>query len=130
MKIREIMRPVRIISKEDTVRKAAQMMADNRIGSLIVVDGKKIVGIITERDMLTKVTAQGKPSDKVSVDDVMTSKVLTISPDSYLDDAVYIMMDRKIKKLPVVDAGELVGIVTSTDIVAHSSEVGEYFLLG
>jgi CBS domain-containing protein len=130
MKIKEIMRPVKTIGREDTVKKAAQIMADHRIGSLIVVEGKKIVGIVTERDMLTKVTAQGKPSERVLVSDIMTSKVLTISPDSHLDDAVFLMMDKKIKKLPVVDVGELVGIITSTDIIAHSTDVGESFLLG
>jgi len=130
MKIREIMRPVRTASKDETVKRAAQIMAENRIGSLIVVSGKKVIGIITERDILVKVTALGRQSDKVNVEDVMTSKVLTIGPDSYLDDAVYLMIEHKIKKLPVVDAGELVGIVTSTDIVTNSSEVGEYFLIG
>jgi len=130
MKIREIMRPVRTIEKEESVKKAAKIMAGNRIGSLVVVLGKKIVGIVTERDILTKITAEGKPSDRMAVGDIMTSKVLTIGPDSYLDDAVYLMIEHKIKKLPVVECGELVGIITATDIVANSSEVGEYFLLG
>jgi CBS domain-containing protein len=130
MKIKDIMRPVRTIEKEDTVRKAAKAMSDNRIGSLVVVSGKKIIGIVTERDILMKVTAEGKSSDKVRVEEIMTKKVLTISPDAYLDDAVYMMIENKIKKLPVVDAGELIGIVTATDIVSNSSEVGEYFLFG
>ena len=130
MKVREVMRPARTTEKDQTVKKAAQIMTESRIGSLVVVSGKKIIGIITERDILSKVTALGRQSDKVYVDDIMTSKVLTISPNSYLDDAVYIMIQNKIKKLPVVESGELVGIITSTDIVANSSEIGEYFLLG
>jgi CBS domain-containing protein len=131
MKIREIMRPVRTIEKEDTVKKAAKIMAENRIGSLVVISGKKIIGIMTERDLLIKITAQGKSSDRVSIGEIMTSRVLTIWPDASLDDAVYLMIEHKIKKLPVVDeTGELVGIVTATDVIANSSEVGEYFLLG
>ena len=131
MKIREIMRPVRTIEKGDTVKQAAKIMAENRIGSLVVISGKKIIGIMTERDILIKITAQGKSSDRVSVGEIMTSRVLTIWPDASLDDAVYLMIEHKIKKLPVVDeTGELVGIVTATDVIANSSEVGEYFLLG
>jgi len=130
MKIKEIMRPVRTIEKNSTVREAAKIMAKNRIGSLIVVEGKKIIGIMTERDILTKITAEGKSSERIYVKDIMTAKVLTIAPDKFIDDAVHIMILNNIKKLPVVDGNELVGIVTSTDIVANSSEIGEYFLIG
>jgi CBS domain-containing protein len=130
MKIKEIMRPVRTIEKNSTVKEAAKIMAKNRIGSLVVVEGKKIAGIMTERDILTKVTAEGKSSERVYVKDIMTTKVLTITPDKFLDDAVHIMILNNIKKLPVVEGNELVGIITSTDIVANSSEVGEYFLIG
>ena len=124
MKIKEIMRPVRTIEKNSTVREAAKIMAKNRIGSLIVVEGKKIIGIMTERDILTKITAEGKSSERIYVKDIMTAKVLTIAPDKFIDDAVHIMILNNIKKLPVVDGNELVGIVTSTDIVANSSEIG------
>jgi CBS domain-containing protein len=96
---------------------------------LVVVEGKKIAGIITERDILTKVTATGKSSERVYVKDIMTTKVLTITSDRFLDDAIHIMILNNIKKLPVVEGNQLVGIVTSTDIVANSSEVGEYFLI-
>ena len=130
MKIKEIMRPVRTIEKNSTVREAAKIMAKNRIGSLIVVEGKKIIGIMTERDILTKITAEGKSSERIYVKDIMTAKVLTVAPDKFIDDAVHIMILNNIKKLPVVDGNELVGIVTSTDIVANSSEIGEYFLIG
>ena len=60
----------------------------------------------------------------------MTPKILTVSANSLLDDAVYMMIKNKIKRLPVIDDNELVGIVTATDIVANSSEVGEFYLFG
>jgi CBS domain-containing protein len=130
MKIREIMRPARTILTGATVKEAARLMHKHRIGSLIVVDEKKkkVAGIITERDVMGKVTAENKLPSKVKVDDIMTKKVFSISPDSLIDDAVYLLIEHKIKKLPVVENGELVGIITSTDLMTHSSEVGQFYI--
>jgi CBS domain-containing protein len=130
MKVKEIMRPARVISKESNVRDAAKMMNKHRIGSLIVVDDnkRKVAGIITERDILEKVTAGNKLASKVKVEDIMTKKVISISPESYIDDAVYIMIQHKIKKLPVVNNGELVGILTSSDILTNSEDIGQFYI--
>ena len=129
MKIKEIMKDVKTISPEDTVKEAADLMNRHSIGSLVVVDSKKkLVGIVTERDILQKVTAQNKLAGKVLVEDIMSNKLITIDANELLDDAVYLMIKHKIKKLPVIDNNELVGIVTATDIVANSSEVGEFYL--
>ena len=129
MKIKEIMKDVRTIAPEDTVKEAADLMNRHSIGSLVVVDSKKkLVGIVTERDILQKVTAQNKLAGKVLVEDIMSNKLITIDANELLDDAVYLMIKNKIKKLPVIENNELVGIVTATDIVANSSEVGEFYL--
>jgi len=130
MKIKEVMKSVKTISSDSTVKEAASLMNRYGIGCLVVVDSKKVRGIVTERDILKKVTAENKLPSKVFVDDIMTSKVITINSDSLIDDAVYLMIKNKIKKLPVLENNELVGILTSTDIVANSSEVGEFYLFG
>jgi CBS domain-containing protein len=130
MKVSEIMRPARTIALESSVREAAQLMNKHSIGSLVVVneDEKLIAGIITERDILSKVTAQNKLASKVRVRDVMTSKVITVSSDALIDDAVYLLIQHKIKKLPVVDDNELKGIITSTDLITNSEEIGQFYI--
>ena len=129
MKIREITKNVKTISPEDTVKEAASVMSRHNIGSLVVVNSKKkVVGIVTERDIIEKVNARDRLASRVRIEDIMTPKVITINADALIDDAVYLMVKHRIKKLPVLDNNELVGIVTSTDIVANSSEVGEFYL--
>jgi len=129
MKIKEIIKNVKTISPEDTVKEAASVMSRNNIGSLVVINSnKKVVGIVTERDIIEKVNARDKLASRVRIDDIMTSKVITIDANALIDDAVYLMVKHRIKKLPVLDNNELVGIVTATDIVANSSEVGEFYL--
>jgi CBS domain-containing protein len=131
MKVREIQRNVKTIDSDSTVKEVAILMSKYSIGSLVVVNSKKkVVGIITERDIMEKVNAKDRLASKVRVEDIMTSKVITIDSNALLDDAVYLMIKNKIKKLPVLDNGQLVGIITSTDVVANSSDVGEYYLFG
>jgi len=127
------MKKCRTISADMDIREAAKIMNKHHIGSLVVIDEKEgydeaLAGIITERDILEKVTAANKLPSKVLIKDVMTKKVITIGPEQYIDDAVYLMIENKIKKLPVLNDCKIVGIITSTDIVANSSEVGEFYM--
>lgn len=129
MKIKEIQKNVKTLSPDATVKEASSVMSKYSIGSLVVVnEKKKVVGIVTERDIIEKVNAKDRLSSKVRVKEIMSPKVITIDSNSLLDDAVYLMIKNKIKKLPVLDNGQLVGMVTSTDIMANSSDVGEYYL--
>ena len=131
MKVKEIARNVKTISPDDTVKEASLIMSKNHIGSLVVLDAKKkVVGIITERDIIDKVNAKDRLASRVKIDDIMTSKVVTIDANAPLDDAVYLMIKNKIKKLPVTENNQLIGIITSTDIVANSSDLGEFYLFG
>jgi len=127
MRIKEVMKDVQVINGESSIRDAASLMAKRKIGSLIVLNGKKPVGIITERDILTRVTANNKVPDKVLIKNVMTDKVVTIDSEALIDDAVYLMLKHKIKKLPVISEGKIIGVVTSTDIMANSDELGQYY---
>jgi CBS domain-containing protein len=123
MFVKEIMsKNVKIVSSKSSVFEAAKRMADNGIGCLIVVDDV-LEGIITERDILNKIVARGKNPEEVNVNDIMTPNVITISPDKDMEEASDIMSKNRIKRLPVVFGDEVVGIITSTDVVAILSKI-------
>ena len=108
---------VKIIKPDENVQKAAEIMKEFRIGSLIVITGTKLTGIVTERDILNGVVAEDKVPSEVKVEDIMTREVIMISPEMGIEEAVDLMMEKKIKKLPVVSSDKLIGIVTVTDII-------------
>jgi CBS domain-containing protein len=127
MLVKEVMsRDVKTIRPVDTIKQAAILMNENRIGSLIVVSGTgELKGIVTERDILMDVVAEGKDSNVVKVEEIMTKELITIPPDKTLEEAADLMTEKKIKKLPVVYQGKLVGIVTATDLVSYEKELVE-----
>ena len=104
------------ISYRASVKRAAQVMNKHEIGCLIVVKGNKAVGIVTERDVLRRVVARAADPKKTRVEEIMSQPIIVVEPDMELEDAVKLMFEMKIKKLPVVDKGKLVGIVSITDI--------------
>ncbi len=122
MRVKEIMKRAIVIEQDVKVREAAGIMSEKRIGSLIVLKGKKIVGIITERDIMRNVN---KLNRKVS--DIMSKNVITIDKEDSIDDAASLMANHKIKKLPVLENRRLVGIITATDLIANSDELNEEF---
>jgi len=134
MKVRDIMvSDVKTIDKESTIQEAADLMSQNSIGSLIVVEDSRVIGIITERDILNKMVAESKNASKTFVKDIMTREVIMIRPDADIEDAVDVMMEKRIKKLPVVEGNALVGIITSMDVCTASpkalEKLGEILLL-
>jgi CBS domain-containing protein len=108
-----------------TVARAAKLMSERGVGSIVIVQGKKPIGILTERDLLMKVVAADLRPSKVLVGKVMSSPVLTIGPDADVAEAARIMIRNKIRRLPVVERGRLIGIVTASDITAISPELIE-----
>jgi signal-transduction protein with cAMP-binding, CBS, and nucleotidyltransferase domain len=102
-------------SRYDSIRTAAERMWRQQTGSLLVTDGGQLLGIITERDLLRAV-ALGADPDEASVDDTMTVEVFTVAPDLQLQDAAREMAVRWIRHLPVVEAGQLVGVVSMRDV--------------
>jgi CBS domain-containing protein len=122
MFVKEVMkREVKTTTSKATVFEASQKMAQNNIGCLMVVD-EALEGIVTERDILKKIVALGKDPNQVKIRDVMTRKIVSISPDKDIMEATDIMSRYGIKRLPVVFGDEVVGIVTSTDVVAILSK--------
>jgi len=107
------------------VRKAVRLMNDREIGCLVVVQDGKPTGIVTERDMLKRVLVAGRDPRAVEVAEVMSKPLLFMEPEKEIEEAVKLMFKHKIKKLPVVENGRLVGLVTLTDLI-RSSEVNKW----
>lgn len=105
-----------LVSPETSVRDAAKLMAQHRIGAIMVGAGTTLDGIFTERDLAFKVVAAGRDPDKVRLAEVMTPKPDTIRPDETAQDALERMTKRGYRHLPVSDNGKLVGMVSIRDI--------------
>ena len=105
------------VEPDVNVRRAVRAMNDFEIGCLVVVEAGRVVGILTERDVLKRVVDEGRKPEETSVREVMSKPPITISPDADLETAIELMFKHKIKKLPVVENGKLVGLVTFTDLV-------------
>jgi CBS domain-containing protein len=112
------------IEADQTVKSAARLMSKRGIGSLMVTSNGKPVGIVTERDILTRVIAEGVEPAKAQVKAVMSSPLITIKEDASLADATILMHLKKIRHLFVVDGGQVVGILTDRDL---QLQVFEYF---
>lgn len=118
--LRDIMiKKVIMITREKTAQDAARLMAEHGASSVIVVNGDNIAGIVTERDLVRKVCTQDVASSKVPLSDVMSSPVITAEPDMPIETAVQRMFNNKIRRLPILENGKLVGIVTVSDLVKH-----------
>lgn len=107
---------VKTIAEDSSVKEAAGEMKKFRIGSLVVVKKSKLIGILTERDILDKVVAEAGDSSKITVKQVMTTEVVIVRPDIDIGEAAELMMEKDVKKLPVVQGNQLVGIVTASDL--------------
>ena len=112
-----------------SVLQAARKMNDSRVGSLVVVDDQmrdRIVGIITERDILTRIVAVGKPAALTAVAEVMTDRVLTCTPATAMDEVRAVMREKRIRHVPVVDGqGRLIGMVSIGDLNQAHAQVLE-----
>ncbi len=110
-------------SPNTTVNRAAKLMAERGVGSIIIVKSKKPIGILTERDLLMKVVSLDLKPSKVKVGKIMSAPIMTIDPNVDMTEAARMMARSKIRRLPVVERGALIGIVTASDITAISPEL-------
>jgi len=104
------------IGSTTTVDSAVKVMNKNGIGCLIVEDDGKAKGIITQRDLLEKVLEKAKDPRRLNVSDIMTKELVVGKPDMEIHEAARLMFKRKIKKLPIVNEGKLIGLITVTNI--------------
>jgi CBS domain-containing protein len=120
MQIKDVMtKSVASVNADDSVERAAQLMQEYNVGSIPVCHGEKVIGIVTDRDITLRCVAQGENSKNLTVRDVMTSNPVTGSPTMDVHDAARIMSERQIRRLPVVDNNNLVGIVALGDLAVE-----------
>jgi CBS domain-containing protein len=114
------------IDGDATVFEAITKMVEANVGSLLVTDEGAIVGIMTERDYLRRVTLEGRTDKETAVRDIMSSPVYVVTPDTQIDECMALMTDRRIRHVPVVDEGKVVGVVSIGDLVKYTSKQQEF----
>jgi CBS domain-containing protein len=107
------------VAPGDMVFEAIRRMADHVIGALLVMDGDRLVGILSERDYARKVILQGKSSRETPVADIMTSNLFTVSPSTTVSDCMQLMSNKRIRHLPVVEGARVVGVLSIGDLVKN-----------
>ena len=111
------------IEAEASALAAVRKMVDANIGSLLVMDGAEIAGIVTERDYLRRVAVEGLTDEDVTVRELMSSPLIVVTPETPIDECMALMTDRRIRHVPVVvESGEVVGIVSIGDVVKFTSK--------
>ena len=114
-----MIRDVITCDANDSVQEAANIMKDNGIGSLIITEKSNPAGIVTERDLVQKVLSKNLDASKTKIKKIMSFPLKSITSRETIEYASQYMREHKIKKLPVIDDGELIGIITQTDIVRY-----------
>jgi CBS domain-containing protein len=105
------------VEPEDPVLEAIQAMAEHSIGALLVMKGSELVGIVSERDYARKVILLGRSSSETPVWQIMSAPVLTVSPDDSTQHCMQLMTDKRVRHLPVVEGGRVVGMLSIGDLV-------------
>ena len=124
MSVRDVMTPdVRVVTADATLRQAAQIMEKTGIGALPVAENRRLIGMITDRDITVRAVAQGKAPEACKARDVMSSKLKYIYDDTSLDDAARIMAQLRVRRLAVIDRNkQVVGIVSLADLAKAEAD--------
>jgi CBS domain-containing protein len=110
------------IGAQASVFEAVQLMVEMNVGSLLVTERGEITGIVTERDYLRRVALEGRTDRETAVREIMSSPLIVATPDSSIDESMALMTDRRIRHLPVVEEGKVVGLVSIGDLVKFKSK--------
>jgi CBS domain-containing protein len=122
-KVRDVMTPGAITCEVgDTAADAAHMMKDHSIGDVIVLDGGQVVGLVTDRDLVVRVIADDLEPQKTRIGDICSRDVVSVSMDDDADHAVELMIQHAIRRIPVVETGTAVGMVTMGDLAVERNE--------
>jgi CBS domain-containing protein len=105
------------LTPQDSVFDALKRLADHNVGAMVVMDGTRLVGIFSERDYTRKIALAGRSSKDTPVQDIMTAHVLTVSPQTSTNDCMVLMSQKKIRHLPVMDGGKVLGMISILDIM-------------
>ena len=116
------------VDSDCIVAVAARKMRDDKVGGLMVVENNTLVGIFTERDLMSRVVAEGLDPEKVQVSEVMTSSIATVPPETSVSVAANLMSQNRIRHLPVLQDGKLYGVISAGDILAWKLREQEFTL--
>lgn len=100
-----------------TVYDALKAMGEKNVGALLVMEGEQLLGIISERDYARKIILKGKTSHETLVKEIMTEKVISVSPDDLIEKCMELMSEKHIRHLPVMSSGKVTGVISITDVV-------------
>jgi CBS domain-containing protein len=110
------------IDADKSVAYAAKMMRDEDVGLAPIVEGDRLVGTLTDRDIAIRVVAEGRDPESTTAREVASTDVITIDPQGELDEALRLMAQHQVRRLPVVEGGRLVGIVAQADVARHGDD--------
>lgn len=116
------------ITADKSVFEALRLMGEKEIGALAVVDGDEVTGMLSERDYARKVVLKGKTSRDTLVSTIMTSPVLSVRPDQSVAECMAIMTERRIRHLPVLENGKLIGMISLGDLVKYIIEEQQFII--
>ena len=111
------------VDAESSVFEAVQLMVEKNVGSLLVTEGGDITGIVTERDYLRRVTLEGRTDRETPVREITSSPLIVASPETTVDECMALMTDRRIRHVPVVEEGSVIGVVSIGDLVKFKSKL-------
>jgi CBS domain-containing protein len=126
--VRDVMTPgVRTVSPSQSLAEAAEVMKGEDVGSVPVVEEGRLAGIVTDRDIVTRAVAERRDPQTVKVGEVASQELVTVEPEQDLDEALALMARHQVRRLPVVEAGQLVGMLAQADVALEAKEkkVGE-----
>jgi CBS domain-containing protein len=110
----------RTVKPGDSIVDAAKLMRGEDAGIAPIVDGERLVGVVTDRDIAIRVVAEGKDPSTTKVEEIASGNLVTVEPGQDLDDALRLMAQHQVRRLPVVESGKLVGIVAQADVARHA----------
>ncbi len=116
------------ISPDTIVFNALEIMVEKNVSALLVMENEKLIGIFSERDYARKVILKGKSSRETRIEEIMTGDLVTVSPDSTIDDCMRLMTSRFIRHLPVVADDNLIGIISIGDVVKYIIEEQKFII--
>jgi len=119
---------IHAIAPDATVFEAIKLMSSLSVGALLVLEGTRLVGVISERDYTRKVILKGRSSATTRVEEIMTNKVICVSPDNNVGQCMLLMTENQIRHLPVLEKSMVVGVITIMDVIRHILAEKEFII--